>query len=224
MEQNGVLRSWNDDKGFGFIRADDSDYFVHISSVRGADRPQQGETVFFVGGKDDKGRLRAQHMRSAELSIDRPATRRKPQIASTANTPAHRQQSHSTVNLQRTLSLLIAISLIPALGAWQAFSDNGVLWPLLIYVCMSLFSVLQYWCDKHNAQTGQWRIAEKQLHAVELFGGWPGAFLAQQLLRHKTQKASFQGVFWLIIALHQVYWLDQLAFSGQLLSGILNAI
>jgi len=224
MEQNGVLRSWNDDKGFGFIRADNSDYFVHISSVRGADRPQQGETVFFVGGKDDKGRLRAQHMRSAELSIDQPTIHRKPQIATSANTGAHRQRPHSSVHLTKTLSLLIAVCVIPAAGAWQTFSHNGVLWPLLIYVCMSLFSVLQYWCDKHNAETGQWRIAEKQLHAVELLGGWPGAFLAQQLLRHKTQKASFQGIFWLIVVLHQVYWLDQLGLDGQLLSGILNAI
>ncbi len=218
MEQNGVLRSWNDDKGFGFIRADNSDYFVHISSVHGADRPQQGETVFFVGGKDDKGRLRAQHMRSAELSLDQPT----PQITSQA--PTHPQRSHSTVSLKRILSLLIIVCTIPAVGAWQVFSHNGVLWPLLIYVSMSLFSVLQYWCDKHNAQTGQWRIAEKQLHAVELLGGWPGAFLAQQLLRHKTQKASFQTAFWLIVALHQVYWLDQLAFAGQLLNGILNTI
>ncbi len=70
----------------------------------------------------------------------------------------------------------------------------------------------------------KWRIPEKQLHAVALLGGWPGALLAQQLLRHKTQKASFQGIFWLIVALHQVYWLDQLGFDGQLLQHIKNFI
>ncbi|RKX34036.1 MAG: hypothetical protein DRP64_20420 [Verrucomicrobia bacterium] len=26
------------------------------------------------------------------------------------------------------------------------------------------------------------------------FGGWPGALLAQQTLRHKSSKAEFQGV------------------------------
>jgi uncharacterized membrane protein YsdA (DUF1294 family) len=27
-------------------------------------------------------------------------------------------------------------------------------------------------------------------------GGWPGAIVAQQMLRHKTQKASFRSAFW----------------------------
>lgn len=62
-----------------------------------------------------------------------------------------------------------------------------------------------------------------QLHAVELLGGWPGALLAQQLLRHKTKKTSYQVVFWLIVLMHQIYWLDQLGFSGQLLSQLLNS-
>ena len=221
MEQHGVLRSWNDNKGFGFIHADNSDYFVHISSVRGADRPQQGETVFFVAGKDEKGRLRAQHVRT---SMERSAVQRKPATSPHTNIPAHRQRLRSSGNLKRALSLLIVAGAIPAIGTWYAFTQHAVLWPLLLYVAMSLFSVLQYWCDKHNAQIGQWRIPEKQLHAVELLGGWPGALLAQQLLRHKTQKTSFQVVFWLIILAHQVYWLDQLGFAGQFLQQVLNSI
>lgn len=222
MEQHGVLRSWNGNKGFGFIRADNSDYFVHISSVRGEHRPQQGETVYFVAGKDEKGRLQAQHMRSAEMSIDGSVIRRKPSTAAQTNKSAHRQERHASVNLKKTLTLLIVACAIPAIGAWQAFAHSAVLWPLLLYVCMSLFSILQYWCDKHNAQTGQWRISEKQLHVVEMLGGWPGALLAQQLLRHKTKKASYQAVFWLIVLVHQLYWLDQLGFDGQLLQRVLS--
>lgn len=224
MEQHGVLRSWNSNKGFGFIHADNSDYFVHISNIRGEHRPQQGETVYFVAGKDEKGRLRAQHMRSTELSIDRPTARRKPQSMSEAGTAPHRQCLQTLIGLKKTLPLLIITCIIPAMGVWQTFTHNDVLWPLLFYVCMSVFSILQYWCDKHNAQNGAWRIPEKQLHAVELFGGWPGALLAQQLLRHKTKKTSYQAVFWLIVLVHQVYWLDQLGFAGQLLRGILNAL
>ena len=60
--------------------------------------------------------------------------------------------------------------------------------------------------------------------AVELLGGWPGALLAQQLLRHKTKKTSYQGVFWLIVLVHQVYWLDQLGFDGKLLQQMLSAL
>ena len=40
------------------------------------------------------------------------------------------------------------------------------------------------------------------LHLAELFCGWPGAMLAQALLRHKTAKLSYQLVFWLCLALN----------------------
>ena len=227
MEQQGVLRSWNDDKGFGFIRSKDGDYFVHISSVRGEHRPLAGEKVYFVAGTDEQGRLRAQHMRGAELGIDQPSIRRKSQnresVQSHSANP-QRQRPLTANNLKRSLSLWITACIIPALGVWHVFTHNGVLWPLLLYVGMSLLSVLQYWRDKHNAKNGQWRTPEQQLHAVELFGGWPGALLAQQLLRHKTKKASYQGVFWLIVLVHQVYWLDQIGFDGQLLQQVLSKI
>ena len=212
MEQQGVLRSWNDDKGFGFIHVDKRDYFIHISSVRG-ERPLQGEVVLFVAGTDDKGRLRAESMRST-------GTQATP--AQQTNNSTHRQRPLTANNLKRSLSILVTACAIPAVGAWQAFQHNAVLWPLLLYIAMSLLSILQYWRDKQNAQTGQWRTPEKQLHAVELLGGWPGALLAQQLLRHKTQKTSFQVVFWLIVLAHQVYWLDQLGFNGQLLQQVLS--
>lgn len=229
MEQKGVLHRWHDDKGFGFIRADNNDFFVHISSVRGERRPLQGEAVYFVGGRDEQGRLRAQHMRSAELSIDRPAIRRKPSphtntTLAKPSQPTHRPRQQTPARLKSTLSLMIILCAAPAVGAWQAFANHAVFWPLLAYCAMSLLSIWQYSRDKHNAQTGAWRIPEKQLHSVELLGGWPGALLAQQLLRHKTKKASYQGVFWLIVLLHQVYWLDQLAFDGQLLQQVLNKL
>lgn len=218
MEQHGVLRSWNDHKGFGFIRSNDSDYFVHISNVHGEQRPLQGETVYFAAGHDKQGRLRAQHVRSAEQSSAQASQQRTSQAAAAS------QPTHTANNPTRALSLLIVACALPAIGIWQAFAHGAALWPLLLYVCMSLFSVLQYWCDKHNAQLGQWRIPEKQLHAVALLGGWPGALVAQQLMRHKPQKASFQGLFWLIVALHQVYWLDQLVFAGQGLQQLLSIV
>ena len=40
---------------------------------------------------------------------------------------------------------------------------------------------------------GAWRIREGTLHLVEALGGWPGAFLAQQTMRHKTVKLSLSG-------------------------------
>lgn len=61
MEQ-GKLIKWNDEKGFGFIRPDNSneEIFVHISALQNAvRRPLVGDTVFFRIGSDNKGRRRA---------------------------------------------------------------------------------------------------------------------------------------------------------------------
>jgi uncharacterized membrane protein YsdA (DUF1294 family) len=35
-----------------------------------------------------------------------------------------------------------------------------------------------------------------------LFGGWPGALLAQRTLRHKSSKMEFQRVYWITVALN----------------------
>ena len=67
---------------------------------------------------------------------------------------------------------------------------------------MSLVTFGTYWWDKRQAKLDGWRIPEKTLHMLAVFGGWPGAFLAQRYFRHKTQKVSFQIVFWLIVAFH----------------------
>ena len=46
-----------------------------------------------------------------------------------------------------------------------------------------------------------WRLArpEARLHLLELCGGWPGALVARQWLRHKTQKGSYRLRFWAIV-------------------------
>lgn len=78
--------------------------------------------------------------------------------------------------------------------------------------------VFLYWSDKRKARADTWRTPENVLHAVELAGGWPGALLAQQVFRHKTRKVSFQLVFWLIVLMHQVFWIDQLFLGANLLA------
>ena len=45
-------------------------------------------------------------------------------------------------------------------------------------------------------------VTLQTIHFFSLAGGWPGALLAQQLLRHKTSKPSFVGVFWITVALN----------------------
>jgi uncharacterized membrane protein YsdA (DUF1294 family) len=51
--------------------------------------------------------------------------------------------------------------------------------------------------DKAAARTGRRRTPESTLLLMGLAGGWPGAVLAQQWLRHKNAKTAFQWRFWL---------------------------
>ena len=70
---------------------------------------------------------------------------------------------------------------------------------LLAYAVMSSIAVFVYAFDKSAAVRGGWRTQEGTLHLVALLGGWPGALLAQDLLRHKSRKVEFQVVFWLSV-------------------------
>lgn len=65
-----------------------------------------------------------------------------------------------------------------------------------------------YGLDKSAARAGGRRVPEKVLLGLGLLGGWPGAFFAQRLWRHKTQKLPFQFLFWLTILINcVVLWL-----------------
>ncbi len=73
---------------------------------------------------------------------------------------------------------------------------------LAIYGISSLIAFLVYWFDKRAAQANRRRVPEKTLHVCGLLAGWPGALLAQQVLRHKNCKKSFQVVFWLTVVIN----------------------
>jgi uncharacterized membrane protein YsdA (DUF1294 family) len=67
---------------------------------------------------------------------------------------------------------------------------------LVIYGVVSAFTFLLYGLDKSAARRGDRRTPETSLLFMGLVGGWPGAVVAQQTLRHKTRKQSFQWAFW----------------------------
>ena len=71
-----------------------------------------------------------------------------------------------------------------------------------IYAAMSLVTFVAYAVDKFKAKHAMWRTPEKTLHLMELCCGWPGAMLAQKLLRHKSYKPSFRRIFWLMTVLN----------------------
>lgn len=76
------------------------------------------------------------------------------------------------------------------------------LWIGAIYLGMSLVCAGFYWQDKLAARAGRWRTSEATLIGLGLFGGWPGAIVAQQVLRHKTTKRSFRVMHWFSVVLN----------------------
>lgn len=70
----------------------------------------------------------------------------------------------------------------------------------MVSLALSVATFIAYYLDKRAAQSGAWRTQESALHAMALFGGWPGALIAQQMFRHKTKKQPFQAIFWLTVA------------------------
>lgn len=90
---------------------------------------------------------------------------------------------------------------------------------MVIYLSVSSLTFILYAYDKFKAKRGAWRTPESTLHLLSLIGGWPGAAIAQQSLRHKSQKKEFRFIFWLTVIVNfgALFWL--LSSSGaQLMS------
>ena len=65
-----------------------------------------------------------------------------------------------------------------------------------------LTTFMLYAFDKTAAKDGARRTPESTLHWFSVAGGWPGALIAQQVLRHKSKKKSFRTVFWVTVIIN----------------------
>jgi uncharacterized membrane protein YsdA (DUF1294 family) len=106
--------------------------------------------------------------------------------------------------------LLLALLTPPALAMWRLWSLQQNLIAAICYVVASIVAYVATADDKQRARADAQRTPEKVLHVLELAGGWPGGFLAQQRHRHKTRKASYQAIFWLVVAAHELAAIDYL--------------
>jgi len=95
-------------------------------------------------------------------------------------------------------SVFLVLLAILAIAGWLPA------WILGLYLLASAAAFVAYALDKSAARNDRWRIRENTLQVLALLGGWPGALLGQQLLRHKSSKTSFQMVFWLMVLLNCV--------------------
>lgn len=191
------MTQWNDDRGFGFVTTPGrAAVFVHISGfAQGAARPVVGDSVSYSMGAGRDGRPRAVGVRVAG----------KPAVAS----PSRRSRASWTV------AILFAV-LFAVLAVLHPFP----FWVLALYVGLSIVAVALYAQDKRAAQEGRWRVPESTLLAVGLLGGWPGAIVAQQILRHKTKKPSFRVRFWATVALNVALFVALVLFRRPWLAAI----
>ena len=85
--------------------------------------------------------------------------------------------------------------------AIDIFSLHPILFSYLGVINIAAFCM--YGSDKLFAKAGAWRVRERTLLALALFGGSVGALVTMQLFRHKTKKPLF-GLLFVVILLLQI--------------------
>ena len=180
MRYQGKITRWQDDQGFGFITPNGggAQVFVHIKAFSSRRRPVGNEMVTYELLADQKGRARAGNV----AFVDERAV-----VASSSGGGSG-----------------WLVFLLGFFGLFGALVFAGKLPGKVFgfYLAASLAAFVFYAWDKSAAEKNHWRTKESTLHLIALAGGWPGALLAQKVLRHKSRKQSFQVVFWITVVLN----------------------
>ncbi|MCX7097163.1 MAG: cold shock and DUF1294 domain-containing protein [Methylococcales bacterium] len=198
----GIIKSWKEEKGFGFIQNTNAsqDIFIHIRDLKHANyQPKLGDIVSFRIVAEKGGKLRAYdaHIQGQEISDKlRKKTFKKSNLV-TKNTI-------SKYRLGMPLILIIATS--PFVFSVLLFKENYNIIPFFAYLSMSFIIFFVYAYDKTMAHKNKWRVPELNLHLLAFLGGWPGALITQHTIRHKNKKTSFQATTWLIVIFHLAIW------------------
>jgi len=153
--------------------------FVHINAFSNRKRrPAVNQVVTYSLSNDKQGRPCAT---SATLAGD--------------SLPRKTKQKNGS------RSVIIAVLFFSFVGV-TVFTATTPPLVFAVYLVASLITFLVYASDKSAARKGAWRTQESTLHLLSLAGGWPGALVAQQKLRHKSSKQSFRVVFWVTILIN----------------------
>lgn len=177
----GTITSWKDDQGFGFISPNGGGpaVFVHITSFsdRGR-RPAAEQRVTYALGTNEKGQARAEDVAFVRAGSARPAS-----------TQAGTGAPLAALGFLLLIALCVFAGKIP----WLVFG---------LYLGLSGITFIAYALDKSAARNQRQRTRESTLHMFALFGGWPGALVAQQVLRHKSKKEAFRNTFRMTVLLN----------------------
>jgi len=178
MRLKGKLIKWDDEKAFGFIvpNGGGDHVFIHKSAFSNRQRtPQIKDIITFSIARDKQGRYCADE-------------------ATFSGEKLKKKQAKNVSKFSIYLSVIFIVLMMAALVIGH-MPINLV----LFYLGGSTLTFILYAYDKSKAKRGAWRTPESTLHLFALAGGWPGAAIAQQTLRHKSQKKEFRFVFWLTV-------------------------
>jgi len=186
MRFEGTLKSWNDERGFGFIAPDQGsdDVFVHVKAFsRRNGRPAVGQRLAFEIEMGPQGKKRAKNVEAVRIAAAKRSRREEE--------PANWD--------------IVSLSAIPVLIAMYVcvyfYWTVSPLWAVAYFIA-SIVTFFAYAFDKTAAVRGNWRTREGTLLGLGLLCGWPGALLAQKGLRHKSSKQSFRNAFWITVLLN----------------------
>jgi len=195
MRFEGSIVEWNEARGFGFIEPaagsgdDRKRVFCHIKAYRTLTAvPTVGQRVTYEMSCDQQNRPRATRVVPAgtSTSVKVSASRRDKAFASRS------RPGLAKVGASVFIAVLIALVVV-----------DRIRWYVPVwYVLISFVTAIAYAIDKGSAERRRWRTTESTLQWMALIGGWPGAWIAQQDLRHKTRKASFQSLFWGLVVIN----------------------
>ena len=198
MRFDGNLRYWNDGRGFGFIEPTQGgqEKFVHIKAFESRSaRPEIGLHVTFEVELNAEGKKHARR-----VQVRRAVHATKP---GRGGSPAQ-WGTASYFAIPAFLVLYLVTAVVWRVPGWVAG----------LYVALSVCLVANA-VDKSAAVAGRWRLSESVLLSLGLAGGRPGAIVAQQVLRHKSNKVEFRSAFWGRVVLNIVAFV---AFNSPLRS------
>ena len=178
MRYQGKITNWKDEQGFGFVTPNGGGEkaFVHISEFSGRSRrPFEGDLITYQLAIDEQRRFQANDIRLVG------------------------EQRREAWSLSSVFTFFFCSFLVlSVLFGKLHFVVLG------FYIVASIVTYFIYSADKSAAKNGARRTPEKKLHLLGMMGGWPGAVLAQKILRHKSVKQSFQHGFWVRVAINCV--------------------
>lgn len=195
--QQGQIKKWQDDKGFGFIETEAGEsVFFHVSEFKAQRRPEVGEQVVFIIRQDSQGRMQAKQVQ--ELAFVQQKMIQKNQQIRQRN---HKRSAQADFEAGQRKRLFMGVGfygVLILLAATDKLSWLVIGW----YIALGVITYAMYAKDKAAAQSNDWRTPESTLHLLSALGGWVGAMVAQTYLRHKSQKPEFRMAYYLTVVIN----------------------